>query len=133
LPETLSLYKTEFEELRAISAAAEQDWAFDDNWEECDKFDMQVCWVRIKTDAHHLDYESGALRIIDYKTGKVKDRGYEEQLELYALGGMAKYGPAVKTVQVELWYIDHHVTTRDRFGQWQLQSQRQWRRVKKLG
>lgn len=102
LPKELQLFKHEFEVLKNSNAVLEQTFAFTKDWNETVWNDWQGCAVRIKTDAYCLDEDT--LYIIDHKTGKERG-GYEEQLELYALGGMLKF-PHVNFVNTQLWYLD---------------------------
>lgn len=132
LPPELKLYAREFDELRAEPGWSEVMWQFDKNWWYLeDKWSKEI-YVRVKTD-RVVALEQNVIRVIDYKTGRVKDRGYEEQLKLYAAGAVSAFDD-VDVVETELWYLDHHVTTRGKFTQAQaLAAQRDWdKRVKKL-
>lgn len=104
-PEIMS-FKEEFLELRKRKAVGEDQWAFNINWEETGWFDTDA-WCRIKTDIYSLDLKTNVLLIIDNKTGKVREE-HEEQIMLYALGGLLKY-PNIKAVDARLWYLDHGI------------------------
>lgn len=105
LPKSLIQFRDEFKMLRKLGAAAEEQWAFNKAWESCTWFGKDV-WVRIMVDANFfLDEDCSTLTVVDYKTGRKKSEGeYEDQLELYALGGFCTYD--VDEVFVELWFLD---------------------------
>lgn len=102
LPAELKLFAEQFKELKKSKPQVEETWAFTKEWAETLWNDWAGCWLRIKTDASCI--EDTTLYVIDHKTGKERE-GYEEQLSLYALGGMLKH-PHVKTVNTQLWYLD---------------------------
>lgn len=102
LPKILRQFPAEFDELRAHPRVeTEGEWAFTRTWETTDWRDWSGAWVRVKLDA--AVREGDVLRVIDYKTGMV--RNYDAQVELYALAGFLRH-PAVKRVEAELWYLD---------------------------
>lgn len=109
-PKELTKLKAGFVELRTAKAKVEQEWAFDKDWEPCGWFDMDVCVVRIKVDAHHVISEKKGkltkhtVRIVDHKTGKEKP-DHQLQRSLYAVGGFIMY-PDADTVIAEHWYIE---------------------------
>lgn len=105
LPPELKLYKDQFEELRRSKPMVEESWTFRQDWSETTWNDWNGAWCRIKVDASCLDETE--LYVIDHKTGKPRD-GYEEQLSLYALGGMLKF-PHIEMVHTQLWYLDHDI------------------------
>lgn len=102
IPKELSLFKTQFSELKKSKPFLEETWAFTKEWNQTTWNDWKGCALRIKTDAACLDETT--LYVIDHKTGKFKP-GYEEQMSLYAVGGMLKF-PHVKEVVTQLWYLD---------------------------
>lgn len=102
IPTELRLFKDQFETLRNSKPQVEQTWAFTSEWNQTTWDDWNNCWLRIKTDATCLDEQT--LYVIDHKTGKKRD-GYDEQLSLYALGGMMVY-PHIKEVNTQLWFLD---------------------------
>jgi len=128
-PESFHNFEQKMWELRRLGAASQESWAFTAEWVQCENF-AKACRCRIKTDAHVLIPAERLLRIIDFKSGKLKDHGYEPQMELYAIGGLAKYGLGVDTVQTELWFLDHPVKPITmRFNSWQFESLKQtWER-----
>lgn len=132
LPEELSKFERLFSGLREASVSAEESWAFDSNWEPVEYFDRSVM-VRIKVDAHLL-VPTKTLRIFDWKTGKFKQQGYEPQMELYAIGGFARYGASVERVETSLVYLDEGKVHSNAFGAWQVDVLKAtWaRRVRKL-
>lgn len=110
LPKDLKLFKKEFAALRKASKGAagrvylvEEQWAFNDKWNPCGWFG-DGSWCRMVLDLGYKD--GGTLRIIDYKTGRVRAEEQRPQLALYALGGLAKF-PDVEKVVAEFWYLDH--------------------------
>lgn len=85
--------------LKALDAQSEQQWEFDAGWNP----GGSPLWLRMKMDAHYFT-SKGTLHVIDYKTGKPYNANME-QVEVYAIGGFAKYDD-VDTVVGELWYFD---------------------------
>lgn len=113
LPAELALFKKEFVRLKKQKVkTVEDDWTWTKDWaHETHSKDWTGAWVRIKIDASYTNMQHEALVPIDFKTGKISDYKqveYEEQLELYALGGLKKY-PFVKIVAPQLWYLDQGV------------------------
>lgn len=105
LPIELRLFADEFADLRKRKATSQQMWALDASWTPLDDNFAPNVWVRIKTDFwHFVDKSKRVLKIIDLKTGKRRE-GYEQQLELYGVGGLAQF-PAVERVETEMWYSD---------------------------
>lgn len=105
LPESLKLFEDNFKELLEFEAVAEEQWALDNEWVETGWFDPNT-WVRIKVDCNFI-VDDGVIRVIDFKTGKIRD-GYGEQLDLYALAAMALF-EGVKKVETQLWYLDQGI------------------------
>lgn len=107
IPESMKLFAREFRTLRKITnLQIEQQWAFTNEWKPADWFDTTGnTWVRIVVDAAGIVNKGKKLtyRIIDFKTGKVRDKN-DEQLELYGIAGFHLQG--VDAVQGELWYLD---------------------------
>ena len=103
LPPELKLFADQFKELKKSKPVVEETWAFRKDWSQTTWDDWNGCWVRIKTDAACLDGDT--LYVIDHKTGKHRE-GYHTQMSLYALGAMLMY-PTVKTVNTQLWFLDH--------------------------
>lgn len=108
-------FKKPMDDLRKNKALAEQEWAFDTNWNKVGWFDARA-WLRIKMDAHYVTSEkvkSGkvtinqtVVKVVDYKTGKIKLDEHRKQRTLYALGAMLVYPDAAKVV-VQHWYLEH--------------------------
>jgi hypothetical protein len=103
IPESLELFEEEFHGLVDNEAVAEESWGLTREWESTGFFDSDV-WLRIKVDCYEVIDEK-TLKLIDFKTGKVKTEGYEEQLELYAVGAFALFD--IEEVHTELWFLDH--------------------------
>lgn len=59
-------------------------------------------------DAAYYSDDLKVLKIIDYKTGKIRD-SHTEQMDLYCILGFAladSEGVEIETVEAELWYLD---------------------------
>lgn len=104
LPEELQNFKEEFKALKKLGAATEQQRAFTKDWTPTGWFDSDA-WCRVIVDASAR--QDKLIRIIDHKTGKVKD-GLDPQLELYAIAGLILDDEA-EEVRAELWFLDHGV------------------------
>ena len=104
IPSSLALFRKEFKALLKLEASAEEQWTINDNWEETGWFDRDA-WCRMKIDAYYI-VEDGVMKIIDFKTGKVRD-SYDEQLSFYSLIAFCLF-EGLEKVEVELWFLDHH-------------------------
>jgi RecB family exonuclease len=83
----------------------ELELGFNNKWEPVGWRDWKNCWLRVKMDVMH--FKNKVLRVIDWKTGKLKDNGeYSDQLEIYAVAGLALL-PQIKTVKSYLAFTDH--------------------------
>lgn len=105
IPAEISSFEGEFKLLRSKRehVVAQEEWAFTAKWEPCDWFAREA-WLRIKTDFHYLNPQTGVLLLVDQKTGKQRE-WHAEQLELYALGALLRdWRP--KAVDVRIWYTD---------------------------
>lgn len=112
-PAPLRLFAKEFLVLRkawkskALGTFAEGQWAFDKQWQETTYYaepGKPVPWVRVSADFGVCDQLAKHIRVIDFKTGKIR-KEHDLQLELYALAAFKKF-PWVQTVNAELWYLD---------------------------
>ena len=106
LPKELKNFEEEFGVLKTGKALAEGEWAFDRNWNPTSWFGKDA-WVRIKIDCTFLGKDN-ILDVIDYKTGKnspYKKPEYEEQLDLYGIGGLENF-PSAASVRPLLYFID---------------------------
>ena len=92
--------------LLALKPAAELEVAFNKNWQPVDWF-AKDAWARIKIDA--LARTGTHVEILDWKTGKVREGTYDEQLELYALTAMLMF-PTAETFNTTLVFVDHGKT-----------------------
>lgn len=101
VPQSAFKLMAHYEELKAQKPYVELEVCFNNKWEPVDWF-AKDAWVRIKIDA--LIKEDKAVKIIDHKTGKVRD-SYEPQLELYALTGLLMF-PDIETVDTALYFVD---------------------------
>lgn len=103
IPSELANFKDEFIKLKKLKPLTEQQVAFSQQWVLTEWFGWQA-WCRVIMDASAK--VKTKLRIIDFKTGKVKPpEVLVPQLELYALAGF-KMDPKIKEVEAELWYLD---------------------------
>lgn len=105
VPVELKPLAVEFKDLRKLGGQAEKELAFDKDWNVTGWFDANA-WCRIKVDhlvLATLDNRIG--RIIDYKTGKLSDKSYDTQLELYAVGDLI-VDPLADESSTELWFTD---------------------------
>ena len=103
MPKELVSFRDEFKVLKKSLLRTEQQWAFDEDWDIVDWFDRDA-WCRMVVDAVHEDAKTSTMRIIDYKTGKIRDEQMV-QLDLYCMGGLLR-NSAIKTVEAEFWYLD---------------------------
>jgi len=102
LPVELVKFKSKFLNLKKQKVLAEQEWAFDKNWNDVSWFAKEA-WVRVKMDACYVSGEE--VYVIDHKTGKYRAGEYTEQLELYALAALLKF-PEAKSAICRLWFLD---------------------------
>ena len=114
LPKELKQFTEPFKLLRKLGALAEADFTFRSDWSATRWDDWNGAWCRAKADAvvppKIIEGEPAEVRIIDFKTGKVKEDGeYDEQLELYGLAGLLTY-PTADIATGELWFLDHGKT-----------------------
>lgn len=105
IPEELSLFASEFDELRQSKPLLELQSAFTSDWKQTEWFGKDA-WCRVIIDCFRpAEEKGGTARVIDYKTGKIRGE-YREQLELYALAGFI-LDPLAGQVSSELWFLDH--------------------------
>ena len=119
-PKELALFKADFTELRkkfSSTLRIEEQWAFTKDWQACEWFGAYA-WLRMVLDTAYFP-EFGVMRIIDYKTGRVRAEEQKPQLSLYALGGFL-LRPDVRFIVAEFWYIDHGETLKETFERGQL-------------
>lgn len=103
LPEELWLFKKQFVALKKRKPHVEGQWAFDKDWKSCGWFDAEA-WCRMVIDVADERKKNKELRIVDHKTGQIREEQME-QLELYGIGGLLKY-PWVEKVVAKFWYLD---------------------------
>lgn len=84
------------------TAISEHDFTFTDAWKITHWRDWDGAWVRMKLDVFDKP-DPERITVIDFKTGRRRD--YEQQLELYGLGGLLAHSK-VQEVTAEIWYID---------------------------
>lgn len=93
---------------------AEANWGFTKDWEPCSSTDWNRCWLRMKIDiltvegADKQNLNAKTLNLYDSKTGKYNAyavAGYEDQLNLYATGGVVMF-PTVQDINVRLLFSD---------------------------
>ena len=108
IPE-LKNFEEEFLELRELykkgKVALEGEWAMNRDWLPV-AWDSPDAWLRLKIDAFVRPTKTHAV-VIDYKTGKRfgNEIKHAEQVRLYQLTAFLRY-PELKTIDVELWYLD---------------------------
>jgi hypothetical protein len=102
LPEPLSDWQEEFDNLREMKCKPEAAWGFDKDWKLLPDWLHPDTWLRAKSDAHYA--QGDTLIIIDFKTGKYRVPS-TEQIELYAICGSSVY-PEVQQVTAEFWFVD---------------------------
>jgi|TARA_R100001530_G_scaffold2356_2_gene3954 CRISPR/Cas system-associated exonuclease Cas4 (RecB family) len=117
MPKQLYLFYEGFEQLREDykkgDVCVEEKWAFNLSWEKSD-WDGEDTWGRYVVDAFVQD--GPHAKVIDFKTGRYKEynEGYKNQCALYACCVFKRF-PELKTIQTELWYLDHHKITKYSF------------------
>lgn len=110
LPASLKKLKTEFEVLREEYAQGltlvEQPWGFDEEWGQCDYWDQDKIWLRVKCDVAKF-FEEDSAKIVDHKTGKSfgNEVSHVQQGQLYAVSTFMRY-PQIDLVEASMWYID---------------------------
>lgn len=102
VPPLLKTFEKELMDLREKKCESEVEMCFTDQWLSTGWFDHNA-WVRIKIDA--LLREKSTLRMIDFKTGRVRE-DHVDQLSLYALAGFMME-PKVTSITGELLYFDN--------------------------
>lgn len=105
IPKELVNFKKEFDEIRKVNQVfVEEQLTFNAKFElmGADGWFDRSAWCRVKMDLRAI--VKGVMRLIDHKTGKVKD-DHIDQLEFYALVGFI-LEPDIDTVAAELWYLD---------------------------
>ncbi len=116
-PAELAKLKKDYTELRKRRPIVEMQLAFDKSWKKVEWF-SRFAWLRIKMDAVEppvVDEDAPAVVTWDHKTGSVdKKTGklkqdkmpeYEDQLEIYGLGGLKLY-PVAAESQGKLAFVD---------------------------
>jgi hypothetical protein len=114
-PKTLERFRVEFDALRKIKRILRPQFelALDKDWKPTSWFNKPgkaPPWVRIKMDLMYDKPEGTGKKayllrnVIDYKNGKIRKTD-EDQLELYAIGGLSFDEPAVDVVRTSLWYL----------------------------
>lgn len=115
LPAVLKPLANIYKELRKLGpAGVEAQWAFRQDWKECDWF-AKDCWLRVVIDVFTFTSPTELL-IDDHKTGRIYEEK-QDQLEEYALAGFLKF-PQVTKIRTRFLYIDQQdireqVFTRD--------------------
>ena len=96
-----------YKALRAENPHVELEICFNREWKNVDWF-ARDAWCRIKVDAMVAPKgESVLVRVVDHKTGKLKEYAeYERQMELYGLAGLLTC-PTAQEVSAELAFTDH--------------------------
>ena len=102
ITENMEAFEEDFEALKKAKAVPELERAFTSKWEPTG-WVARDTWCRVKLDAQEVISKTKS-RVIDFKTGRLRQID-EKQVELYAASEFLER-PEVKTVQVELWYLD---------------------------
>jgi CRISPR/Cas system-associated exonuclease Cas4 (RecB family) len=90
-------------ELRELEPIVEQEWGYTKEWTPTGWFGNDT-WFRSKLDAM-LDYEDGDVDVIDFKTGRPREKESAQQAELYFLSIVCRYYH-VQRVKVRFWSLD---------------------------
>lgn len=100
LPPQLRSFTQRYKTLRKLGPVVEEFWGVSDKWKPL----RRDSWVVMKMDSavEPSKKTDGWLLIQDLKTGNW-DPDHEDQADLYATIGMAKFPDAVG-VEVEMWY-----------------------------
>jgi len=94
-----------YKDLKAAKPKVELQLCFDIKWNMVDWFGS-TAWCRVKVDALVPPAADGTVRIVDHKTGKLKEyTEYENQLEIYGLAGLLTV-PEAKSAKAELVFTD---------------------------
>jgi CRISPR/Cas system-associated exonuclease Cas4 (RecB family) len=105
LPPECQLVSATAAELRELFPTGvvevEQDWGFGPHWEITDWF-SETIWLRVKLDVFVRVVEEHG-RVIDWKSGKVKEIEHTSQGQLYAIAAFCRY-PELAVVDVEFIY-----------------------------
>lgn len=110
-PKDLARIRPELDKIRKLGARAELELAFTAKWDPTGWFDKDA-WLRIKIDLQYRQAtDPTALRVCDYKTGRIRPEQHEEQLRLYGLATMMTE-PKASSVTTEVWYVDHEPAPR---------------------
>lgn len=108
LPTELLKFSDDFLALRTKykehQVSLEGEWGFDTEWIPTN---YKTAWLRMKADAVAFMDAAKRAVVIDYKTGKKwgNEIKHGEQVQLYALATAIR-NPTVKSITVELWYLD---------------------------
>lgn len=110
-PEVRPTWLRHFTNLKLLRAVPEEQWEFDAGWNPWSpNLDDQPLWLRMKLDAHHPSTSKrhgvAGLVVIDFKTGGIYPVDHDEQMEVYALGALARHDD-IDNVTTALWYLDH--------------------------
>lgn len=101
VPQSALKMEEECQALWARRPYTELSVGLNDKYQSVDWMAVDI-WARIKIDV--LVKEGNDIEIIDFKTGQIRD-GYGEQLELYALTGLAMF-PKAQEVKTANYYVD---------------------------
>jgi len=114
LPAELAQFDAEFAGVKKQKhKLMEQQWTFTRDWQPTAWDDWKNAWLRVKVDLA-LVTPDGVLKIVDHKTGQMREEKHEEyaeQINLYEVAGLAAAAAgmlprAIERVEAELWYLD---------------------------
>lgn len=91
----------------------EQEWGMDRDWQPTN---YKTAWLRMKADAVAYNERRTEAIVIDFKTGRKfgNEIKHGNQLQLYALASAIRM-PTIKSLVLELWYLDKDELTSNKF------------------
>lgn len=114
LPE-LAVFREEFMALRKAwpreggkTLFVEEMWCFDREWTKVPYNAWDAVYCRVKMDLARLSSDHSRIRIIDFKTGKMRPQQVDDyllQLDLYEAGAVSRF-PDVEEVETQLVFTD---------------------------
>jgi hypothetical protein len=94
-------------DLKGKGAQSEETWCLDRYWLP----DMVNPWIKAIVDVHWFESDGTVLQVRDFKSGR-EYPDHREQLELYALIGLASF-PEVKRAEYGAIYLDTRHTSNE--------------------
>lgn len=103
VPESYGDFRPLMVDLKEMGAVAEQQMAFDTDWNKTGWFAKNV-YCRIIVDAGLYSIQDKHAEIIDFKTGK-KYAENKEQIDLFSMAAFKAHS-FLDNVTARLWYVD---------------------------